>query len=229
MPTPRCAGAQRDLRCLRKIHTKVAAYASTCARTPPAREEEALLGAKMVGRWPSGAPLALAPEHDDPDAGRRSAPQQRLPVPGDDDRGFRCPAGAHMPARQPARADASSATCGCTASSAAARATARRCPRACSKTTAPTGASSESSSGPTSNRQFEFVKTQWLNDGNFIGTPARRTRSPGTTTGPAAPPSRRSRSGAACRTCPASSSPEAASTASCRACAPCAGSVNSTP
>jgi hypothetical protein len=33
------------------------------------REEEALLGAKMVGRWPSGAPLALCPEQDDPDLG----------------------------------------------------------------------------------------------------------------------------------------------------------------
>ena len=33
-------------------------------------------------------------------------------------------------------------------------------------------------------RQFEFVKTQWLNDGIFIGAPPRRTRWSGRTTGP---------------------------------------------
>ena len=33
-------------------------------------------------------------------------------------------------------------------------------------------------------RQFEFVKTQWLNDGIFIGAPPRRTRSSGRTTAP---------------------------------------------
>jgi hypothetical protein len=33
------------------------------------RAEEELLAAKMVGRWPSGAPLVLAPEQDDPELG----------------------------------------------------------------------------------------------------------------------------------------------------------------
>ena len=33
------------------------------------RQEEALLGAKMVGRWQSGAPLAVSPERDDPALG----------------------------------------------------------------------------------------------------------------------------------------------------------------
>jgi len=32
-------------------------------------------------------------------------------------------------------------------------------------------------------RQFEFVKTQWLNDGIFIGTRSRGTRSSDRTTG----------------------------------------------
>ena len=51
-------------------------------------------------------------------------------------------------------------------------ATARCCPTAYSKTTASTAASSSSSSVPHLKRQFEFVKTQWLNDGIFIGAPA---------------------------------------------------------
>ena len=40
-------------------------------------EAEELLAAKMMGRWRSGAPLALCPMHDDPalgaDAGRNNA------------------------------------------------------------------------------------------------------------------------------------------------------------
>ena len=79
-------------------------------------------------------------------------------------------------------------------------------------------------------RQFEFVKTQWLNDGIFIGAPARE--------GPArraerrdrhASRSRSGRSAAGCRTCRRSSSPAAASTASRPACARCAGWPSSTP
>ena len=33
------------------------------------RDEEELIAAKMVGRWHSGAPLVLTPEHDDPTLG----------------------------------------------------------------------------------------------------------------------------------------------------------------
>ena len=74
-------------------------------------------------------------------------------------------------------------------------------------------------------RQFEFVKTQWLNDGIFIGAPAEKDPLVGPNDGsgtlhhPAA-----ARSAAGCRTCRRSSSPAAASTASPRGCARCAGS-----
>ena len=53
-------------------------------------------------------------------------------------------------------------------------------------------------------RQFEFVKTQWLNDGIFIGAPARKTRSSARTTERAPSPSRSGRFAAGCRTCPRS-------------------------
>jgi deferrochelatase/peroxidase EfeB len=48
----------------------------------------------MVGRWQSGAPLALSPERDDP---QLSADPKRNNdfLYGDDLRGFKCPAGAH--------------------------------------------------------------------------------------------------------------------------------------
>ena len=72
-------------------------------------------------------------------------------------------------------------------------------------------------------RQFEFVKTQWLNDGIFIGARARRTRSSAPATARAASRSPSGRSGAGCRSFRRSWSRAAASTASPRACGRCAG------
>src|SRR4051794_41918915 len=48
----------------------------------------------MIGRWHSGAPLALSPDHDDPELGADPARNNDFTY-HDDLRGFRCPAGAH--------------------------------------------------------------------------------------------------------------------------------------
>jgi Dyp-type peroxidase family len=50
------------------------------------------LAAKMVGRWPSGAPLVLAPERDDPGL----ANENEFRYFADDRHGARCPVGAHI-------------------------------------------------------------------------------------------------------------------------------------
>jgi Dyp-type peroxidase family len=50
------------------------------------------LAAKMVGRWPSGAPLVLAPEADDPSL----AEANDFAYHEHDRRGTRCPVGAHI-------------------------------------------------------------------------------------------------------------------------------------
>jgi len=50
------------------------------------------LAAKMVGRWPSGAPLALAPDADDPSL----AEANDFGYHKDDPRGVRCPVGSHI-------------------------------------------------------------------------------------------------------------------------------------
>src|SRR4029450_7095790 len=52
----------------------------------------ALLAAKMVGRWPSGAPLVLAPERDDP----ALADANDFGYHDSDPRGLACPIGAHV-------------------------------------------------------------------------------------------------------------------------------------
>jgi deferrochelatase/peroxidase EfeB len=71
MPTPDVLGRNGTYVVFRKLHTRVAAYRRYLReRAAGRREEEALLGAKMVGRWQSGAPLVLTPERDDPSSGR---------------------------------------------------------------------------------------------------------------------------------------------------------------
>jgi len=69
MPTPEVLGRNGTLVVFRKLHTRVAAYRQYLRAKAASREEEALLGAKMVGRWQSGAPLVLAPGGDEPDLG----------------------------------------------------------------------------------------------------------------------------------------------------------------
>jgi deferrochelatase/peroxidase EfeB len=61
MPTPDVLGRNGTYVVFRKLHTRVAAYRRYLRERAAGRREEALLGAKMVGRWQSGAPLALTP------------------------------------------------------------------------------------------------------------------------------------------------------------------------
>ena len=55
-------------------------------------EARTRLAAKMVGRWPSGAPLALAPDADDP----ALAVANDFGYHAEDPHGLRCPVGAHV-------------------------------------------------------------------------------------------------------------------------------------
>ncbi len=73
MPTPAVLGQNGTYIVFRKLHTRVAAYRRYLRDKASSREDEALLGAKMVGRWQSGAPLALAPDRDAPELGADEA------------------------------------------------------------------------------------------------------------------------------------------------------------
>src|SRR3954449_12738440 len=69
MPAPEVLGRNGTYVVFRKLHTRVAAYRQYLRAKAASRTDEALMGAKMVGRWPSGAPLAVSPKHDDPALG----------------------------------------------------------------------------------------------------------------------------------------------------------------
>jgi Dyp-type peroxidase family len=175
MPTPEVLGRNGTYVVFRKLHTRVAAYRQYLRAKAASRAEEALMGAKMVGRWPSGAPLALAPEHDDPTLG--ADPQRNNAFSyGDDPRGFKCPVGAHARRANPRDAlDGENVTD-------------VRLHRMIRRGTSygpmlPKGVLEDDGAdrgivfvfvGAHLDRQFEFVKTQWLNDGIFIGAPAEK-------------------------------------------------------
>ncbi|MEM9453906.1 MAG: Dyp-type peroxidase [Myxococcota bacterium] len=58
------------------------------------------VGAKMIGRWPSGAPLMLAPHADDPDLAADPERNNDFRF-ADDPKGVRCPFGSHIRRNNP--------------------------------------------------------------------------------------------------------------------------------
>lgn len=69
IPQPEVLGRNGTYVVFRKLHTRVAAFRQYLRQHAKDRIEEEWLGAKIVGRWPSGAPLVLAPDKDDPELG----------------------------------------------------------------------------------------------------------------------------------------------------------------
>ena len=175
MPSPNVLGRNGTYLVFRKLHTRVAAYRQYLRARTASRDEAALLGAKMVGRWQSGAPLALSPDRDDPDLGADPERNNKFSY-GDDLRGFKCPVGAHARRANPRDALDHEMTVDV------------RLHRMIRRGTSygpmlPDGVVEDDGvdrgivfvfGGTHLKRQFEFVKTQWLNDGIFIGAPAER-------------------------------------------------------
>ena len=172
MPTPEVLGRNGTYVVFRKLHTKVAAYRRYLRARAATRAEEDLLGAKIVGRWQSGAPLAVAPDEDDPELG--SDPRRNNDFGfGDDPRGFKCPVGAHARRANPRDALDHEGSVDVRLHRMIRRGTSYGPPL-------PDGVTEDDGAdrgiifvfaGAHLKRQFEFVKTQWLNDGIFIGAP----------------------------------------------------------
>ncbi|HEV2694533.1 MAG TPA: Dyp-type peroxidase [Verrucomicrobiae bacterium] len=78
----------------RKLHQDVAAFRQFFHKRFPAPDAAALMMAKAVGRWPSGAPLALAPDRDDPKVSE--LPKSNHFGYASDPHGYGCPLGAHV-------------------------------------------------------------------------------------------------------------------------------------
>jgi len=158
---------------IRKLRQNVGAfrrYLHESADTPEGRE---LVAAKMMGRWRSGAPLALAPERDDPavvaDEMRRNDFAYK-----DDPDGRVTPVGSHIRRVNPRDALDGSITD-------------VRHHRLLRRGSAygpslPEGQLDDDGAdrgivlaiiNADPARQFEFVQSQWINDGNFVGEGTR--------------------------------------------------------
>jgi Dyp-type peroxidase family len=172
MPSPDVLGRNGTYLVFRKLHTRVAAYRQYLRERAADPEEEALLGAKMLGRWQSGAPLALTPGQDDVELGADPGRNNDF-LYADDPRGFKCPVGSHARRANPRDALEHEGSVDV------------RLHRMIRRGTSygpilPDGVLDDDGAdrgiifvfaGAHLHRQFEFVKTQWLNDGIFIGAP----------------------------------------------------------
>lgn len=69
-PQPEILGRNGTYVAFRKLHQRVAAFRQYIRANAADAAEEELIAAKLVGRWRSGAPLALCPLHDDPELGQ---------------------------------------------------------------------------------------------------------------------------------------------------------------
>ena len=173
MPEPEVLGRNGTYAVLRKLHQRVAEFRQFLKASSTTPEEEELLAAKMMGRWRSGAPLARCPMHDDPALG--ADPERRNDFLYHDDlRGFKTPRGSHIRRVNPRDGleDGSMA----------------RIHRMLRRGTSygpplPDGILEDDGVdrgflflfiGAHLGRQFEFVQSTWINQGEFIGQPAER-------------------------------------------------------
>jgi deferrochelatase/peroxidase EfeB len=146
----------------------VAAFRRYLREQASSPEEEELLAAKMVGRWRSGAPLVLAPDRDDPALGADGNRNNDFGY-ADDMKGLKCPFSAHIRRVNP-RDALKNDIVAVNLHHFLRRGTNYGSPL-------PEGVLEDDGAerggvflliGAHPGRQFEFVQSQWVTDGNFI-------------------------------------------------------------
>lgn len=167
-PEPEALRLNGTFLAFRKLDTHVAAFRQYLRDQASSPEEQELLSAKMFGRWPSGAPLVLAPDGDDVDLGADSSRNNAFGY-SNDMRGLKCPFSAHIRRVNPrdALADEFVAV---NLHHFLRRGTNYGPPL-------PEGVTEDDGVarggvflliGTHLTQQFEFVQSQWITDGNFI-------------------------------------------------------------
>ena len=168
-PQPEALGLNGTYVAFRKLQTRVADFRRYIHERAADGKDEELIAAKFVGRWPSGAPLALTPDVDDAELGK-DVKRNNAFMYGDDPQGLKCPVGAHARRMNPRDANVTGEV---------------RLHRMIRRGTTygpplPPGVTEDDGVdrgimfafvGAHLERQFEFVQKQWLNDGKFIGVP----------------------------------------------------------
>ena len=168
-PEPEVLRRNGTFLAFRKFHTRVAAFRKYLREQASTSEGEELIAAKMVGRWRSGAPLVLAPEHDDPNLGADADRNNTFSYEGDM-QGLKCPFSSHIRRVNP-RDALKNDLVAVDLHYFLRRGTNYGPPL-------PEGVLEDDGAerggvflliGAHLQRQFEFVQSQWMTDGNFIG------------------------------------------------------------
>ncbi|MEU5865365.1 Dyp-type peroxidase [Nonomuraea sp. NPDC047529] len=172
-PHPDVLGRNGTYVAFRKLHQRVALFRRYLKDNATGPEDEELLAAKIMGRWRSGAPLALSPLHDDPGLGADAARRNAFLYRRDDPAGLTTPGGCHIRRANPRDAEVAGVP---------------RLHRMIRRGTVygpplPDGVLDDDGAdrglmfafvGAHLGRQFEFVQSEWMNDGVFFGAgPAR--------------------------------------------------------
>ncbi len=168
MPEPEVLGRNGTYVVFRKLHQRVAAFRQYLKANASSVEEEEFLSAKMMGRWKSGAPLALCPLHNDPELGADPRRNNNFLFQEDDEKGLKTPPGSHIRRMNPR----DSAVTG-----------APRLHRMIRRGTSygpmlPEGVLEDDGAerglafvfvGTRLDRQFEFIQSEWIKDSRFFG------------------------------------------------------------
>ncbi|MEV6055137.1 Dyp-type peroxidase [Streptomyces sp. NPDC052107] len=167
-PQPTVLGRNGSYAVFRKLHQDVAEFRRYLRDNSTGPEDQELIAAKIMGRWRSGAPLALAPQHDDPALGADPQRRNTFLYQRDDPTGFHTPGGCHIRRANPRDA------------AVAGEVRLHRMIRrgAVYGPPLPDGALEDDGLdrglmfafiGAHLGRQFEFVQSEWLNDSVFFG------------------------------------------------------------
>ena len=168
IPKPDVLGRNGSYVVFRKLHQRVAAFRQYLKANSSGPEDEELVAAKMMGRWRSGAPVALCPLHDDPELGVDPRRNNAFLFKEDDAIGYHTPCGSHIRRMNPRDADVAGVV---------------RIHRMIRRGTSygpplPDGVLEDDGVerglifafvGANLGRQFEFVQSEWMNDGSFFG------------------------------------------------------------
>ena len=170
MPRPEVLGKNGSYIVFRKLHQRVAAFRQYLKANSSSPEEEELLGAKLMGRWQSGAPLALCPFRDDPELGADPKRNNDFLFKDEDPKGLKTPPGSHIRRMNPRDSEIAGAA---------------RLHRMIRRGTSygpmlPPGVLEDDGAerglafvfvGARLERQFEFIQSEWVNKGQFFDGP----------------------------------------------------------
>jgi Dyp-type peroxidase family len=170
MPQPETLGRNGSLMAFRQMHCDVAAFRRYLHENARSEHDEELLAAKMIGRWRSGAPLALSPDHDDPELAADPQRNNDFLYYEDDPHGLKCPRSSHIRRCNPRDSLKESVV----------NVNRHRLIRrgAAYGPVLPEGQMTDDGvergivfifMGASLARQFEFIQHVWINDGEFVG------------------------------------------------------------